>query len=414
MIQLPPSKSIGARFLVASYFSGTLPADPIYDENEDLMLLQQALLEIYSDEEPIDFGDSQIDAGSSGTALRFVTAVCASSPGADYIITGTERLMQRPMAPMIEILRKMGAGVQTLGENETGPYRVTGNKLEGGEFSIRGDISSQFISALMLVAPSWNKGMKLWFDTPLVSRPYVEMTARFMNLFGLEVKLNDAMVEVKPGKYHEPRGFQVEADWSSASFFYEACSLGCKDVEIEGLIPPGDSLQGDSVTATIFSKLGVTTSYDDKGVSLNSGGEKPERLEQDFKDWPDLVLPVAVACLYGDVNFKFTGIANLRVKESDRIDSLISESLKLGFVVKADQNSIIWEGEKTEATTDPVIDPHGDHRVAMSFAMVALKTGMIKISDPDVVRKSYIDFWNQLPELGLTCHQENNLMTISR
>ena len=180
MIELPPSKSIGARFLVATYFNGSLPIDPFFDDNEDLMVLQQALLEILSDEEPIDYGDSQIDVGASGTALRFVAAVCASSPGADYVITGTDRLMHRPMVPLIQLLNETGADVEALGDNGAGPYKIIGNKLKGGDFTIRGDISSQFISALMLVAPSWENGLNLTFSTPLVSKPYVEMTARMM------------------------------------------------------------------------------------------------------------------------------------------------------------------------------------------------------------------------------------------
>ena len=180
MIHLPPSKSIGSRYLVATYFSGTLPADPIFDENDDLMLLQQALLEVFSDEEPIDYGDSPIDVGSSGTALRFVTAICASSPGADYVITGTPRLMERPMTPLLNILREAGAGIECMGANDNGPYRIIGKNPEGGSFYIPGNISSQFISALMLVAPTWKKGMTLNFTTPLVSAPYIEMTAKLM------------------------------------------------------------------------------------------------------------------------------------------------------------------------------------------------------------------------------------------
>lgn len=405
---------MGARFLVASYFAGTLPADPNFEENEDLILLQEALLEVYSDEEPIDFGDSQIDVGASGTALRFVTAVCASSVGADYIITGTDRLMHRPMAPLISLLRKAGAGVQTLGEGDTGPYRVTGLNLEGGEFSIRGDISSQFISALMLVAPSWKNGMKLWFDTPLVSMPYVEMTARIMERFGIEVNLSEIKVEVKAGKYKEPKDFYVEPDWSAASFFYEACALGVEDIDIEGLVPHSESLQGDSITEEIFGKLGVSTSYNKDGARLHADLSLPEILEQDFKNMPDLVLPVSVACLCNDVRFRFSGIANLRLKESDRVESLIKESLKLGYVVKADEDSLFWDGEKAAYEKDVLIDPHDDHRVAMSFAMVALKTGGIRISNPEVVRKSYIDFWNQLPQLGLNCREEDNVMIITR
>ena len=414
MIQLPPSKSIGARYMVATYFAGTLPADPFFEDNEDLMVLQDALLEVYSDEEPIDYGDSPIDVGASGTALRFVTAVCASSPGADYVITGTPRLMQRPMEPLINLLREAGAGVETLGEKGLGPYRVKGRNLEGGEFDIRGDISSQFISAVMLVAPSWGKGGRITFTTPLVSRPYIEMTAKLMERFGIKVNLTDDFVEIPNGKYIEPAGFQVEADWSSASFFYEACALGANNIELEHLIAPKDSLQGDSKTEELFGMLGVVSNFNKDGVTLKLTDKHPEKIETNFKDCPDLMLPFAVACLCRGIKFRFTNVAHLRVKESDRIASLEEESKKLGFRVKSGDDFIEWGGETIERDSDAVIDTHDDHRVAMSFAMTALRFGEIKIRHPEVVEKSFIDFWNQIPKVGLKCEQKDDIMIVSK
>lgn len=417
MIQLPPSKSVGARFMVATYFAGTLPADPIFQDNDDLMVLQEALLEVYSDEEPIDYGDSPIDVGASGTALRFVTAVCASSPGADYVITGSPRLMQRPMNHLLEVIKEAGAEIEALGENGCGPYRVKGNKLSGGQFSIAGDISSQFISALMLVAPSWEKGLKLSFTTPLVSQPYVDMTARMMKRFHIDVKLTDTFVEVHHGEYRIPEDFRVEADWSAASFFYEACVLGAKDIELADLVVPQDSLQGDAVAESLFAKLGVESEFSKKGALLKSVGvaghkELPEKVEIDFKDCPDLMLPFAVACLCNDVKFHFTNVAHLRLKESDRIESLRKEALKLGYKVNAGEDYVEWNGETVEPQKDPVIETYDDHRVAMTFAMTAIKFGKIRIAHPEVVEKSFIDFWNQLANLGLNCRQEGDIMIV--
>lgn len=415
MITLPPSKSIGARFLVATYFSGTLPADPIFDENDDLMILQEALLEVYSDEEPIDYGDSQIDVGASGTALRFVTAICASSPGADYVITGTQRLIERPMTPLINLLEDAGAGIEILGENGCGPYRVKGNRLKGGSFDIPGDISSQFISALMLVAPSWEKGVTLTFTTPLVSAPYVAMTAKVMQRFGINVFLSDTDVMVEAGEYKELKNFKVEADWSGAAFFYEACALGAKDVAIADLESQFNSLQGDSAAVDIFAKLGVESDFDAKGVSLLNTGKHKEKVEVDFKNCPDLFLPFAVACLCAGVKFRFTGVHNLRLKESDRIQSLILEAAKLGFKVQAEENSVEWLGEiDKDIPENAIIDPHNDHRVAMSFAMAALKFGEIKIMNPQVVEKSFINFWNELANIGLSCEETDNIMTVKK
>lgn len=412
MIQLPPSKSIAARYLVASFFEGTLPADPIFEDNQDLMVLQNALLEVFSDEEPIDYGDSPIDVGASGTALRFVTAVCASSPGADYVITGTDRLLQRPMVPLLNLLKDAGAGVETLGENNKGPYRVKGAKLEGGDFSIQGDISSQFISALMLVAPVWEKGMKLQFTTPLVSKPYIEMTARLMDKFGIKSSLSDQFVMVPHGRYRIHADFQVEADWSSAAFFYEAAALGIKNVEIQNLLSPEKSLQGDAQADSVFGRIGVSSSFSSKGAVLNPSDSIAEKVEIDFKDCPDLVLPFAVACLCKGIKFKFNNVAHLRLKESDRILSLKNEALKLGFVLTEGDNFIEWEGQTSEAAEDPLIDTYEDHRMAMAFAMAAIRYGKIRIANPQVVEKSFIDFWNQIPKLGLVCRQDGDVMEV--
>ena len=414
MINLPVSKSLGARFLVATYFAGTLPADPFFEDNEDLMVLQQALLEIFSDEEPIDYGDSPIDVGSSGTALRFVAAVCASSPGADYVINGSPRLMRRPMLPMIDLLRKAGATIEILGPESTGPYRVKGAKIEGGDFSIRADISSQFISAAMLVSPYWEKGMKLTFTTDPVSKPYIDMTAKLMEKMGIKVKLDTREVEIKPGNYREPFGFKVEADWSAAAFFYEACALGAKDVIISNLVAPDKSLQGDSSANSIFKKLGVRADFSSKETSLSLVDEKDEKVEIDFTNFPDLLLPFAVASLLSDTKFRFTGLSHIRLKESDRIESLKSEASKLGYCLSEGEEFIEWEGETSVKEDDPVIDPHDDHRVAMAFAIAALKTGRIKIAHPEVVEKSFINFWNQLPEIGLACENQNGVMIVKK
>ena len=414
MIELPPSKSIGARFMVATYFAGTLPGDPFFEDNDDLMVLQDALLEVYSDEEPIDYGNSPIDVGASGTALRFVTAVCASSEGADYVVTGTPRLMQRPMTPLLTVLENAGAKIESLGPNQTGPYRVKGNKLKGGDFEIRGDISSQFISALMLVSPTWERGMKLNFTTPLVSSPYIGMTAGLMKKFGIKVNLSDTKVEVEPGRYVEPEGFKVEADWSSASFFYEACAISGESMQLKDLLPPVESLQGDSMTVGLFSLLGVESYFDKEGVIIKRDGETKSRIEFRFKDYPDLVLPFAVASLCRDIPFRFENVSHLRLKESDRLESLRKESKKLGFKIEIGEDFLEWNGERCDKEKDPVIETHDDHRVAMSFAMAALKFGEVKISHPEVVEKSFIDFWNQIPKAGLECEAQGDIMTVKK
>ena len=415
IIELPASKSIGARFLVATYFAGTLPADPYFDDNDDLMVLQQALLNLYSDEQPIDYGETPIDVHASGTAFRFLTAVCASTPGADFVITGTPRLCERPMQPLIEVLRNAGAIIEPQGKESLGPYRVAGKHLEGGEFSIRGDISSQFISALMLSAPSWIHGMKLNFTTHLVSRPYLEMTAKLMAKFGVAVKLSDDYVEVNTGKYIEPEDFKVESDWSAASFFYEACAIAEKTIFINGLIPPPESLQGDAAVSSLFERLGVKSEFTETGVSINyEPSSANNQINLDFSDNPDIVLPYSLTCLCNDRNFRFTGIRTLRHKECDRIEALVKESAKLGYEITAGDDHIEWTGKRLPLHDNIVIETYDDHRVAMSFAIAALKMSEVRIINPDCVNKSFVRFWEQLPKLGLICELHEDVMSVRK
>lgn len=412
-IQLPVSKSIGARYLVASYFAGTLGACRKFTDSDDLKVIQQALLDLMINEEWLGTGEPPLDIHASGTAFRFVTAVAASTPGADFLITGTPRLCSRPMAPMLGVLRRAGASIEARGENTTGPYRVLGRRLKGGDYEIKGDVSSQFISALMLVAPTWDKGVRLRFTTPLVSRPYAEMTAGVMEKFGIGVTLSETEVEIRPGDYLAPRNFNVEADWSAAGFFYEAASLMEREIDIAGLTAPDKSLQGDSATAMFFEMLGVYSTFNEEGVALQNTGEIPVAIEADLTDNPDLVPALAVACAMNGCRFRFTGVRNLRLKECDRLDAMMKELGKLGFVVNVEEDALEWAGD-SKSTEDVPVETYDDHRIAMAFAMAALKLGSIRIKNPDVVNKSFEDFWNQLPKLGLRCTKENDIITVTK
>ena len=412
-IQLPLSKSIGARFLVATYFAGTLPADPYFEDNEDLKVIQNALLHIYSDEEPIDYGETPVDLHSSGTAMRFVTAVCASTSGADYVITGAPRLCLRPMKPLLDVLREAGAEIYPAGKDETGPYRVVGRKLQGGEFAIEGNISSQFISALMLCAPTWENGMKLKFTTPIVSLPYIEMTAEVMHRFGISVDLKDGSVEIPSSKYIDPRNFKNETDWSAASFFYEACSITGNEFHLDNLTPPQNSLQGDAICAHIFEKLGVISNFSKSGVTIIKKNNSSIKIIEDFHDYPDLVLPVAVSSFLNNVQFHFSGVAHLRLKESDRIAAITKEAKKLGYLLETGDDYVSWNGDICPSEKFPLIETYDDHRVAMAFAMAVLKRGEIRISNPDVVEKSFAKFWDEIPKLGISIKREGNVMTLN-
>lgn len=409
-IKLPASKSIGARFLVASYFAGSLSRTERFEDCDDLKVIQKALRDLDSSaSRPVT-----LDIHASGTAFRFMAAAAASTPGCDVLLTGTPRLCSRPMTPLLDVLRAAGAEIVAEGENGSGPYRIKGRRLKGGEFGIRGDVSSQFVSALMLAAPSWGGGMTLRFTTPLVSRPYVEMTAAVMRRFGVEVALDEETVTVAPGRYLSPEKFTVEADWSAAGFFYEAASLLKDPVEVSRLESPARSLQGDSATASIFAGLGVASIFHSKGATLENEGSRPGNIEADFSATPDLVPAFAVACCLNGVRFRLTGVHHLRVKESDRLAVMQKELGKLGYLLQTGDDHLAWDGEMCEKESDTVIATYDDHRIAMSFAMAAISLGHIRIADPGVVEKSFAGFWNELPKLGLSVEIENGEATVRR
>lgn len=421
-IDLPASKSIGARFLAASYFADTLQECPAFRDCDDLRVIQRALLRLDSVRKNVgkshpDANDQvydKLDIHASGTAFRFMAAIAASTPGTKVLLTGTPRLCSRPMAPLLDVLRQAGASIDSLGENGTGPYHIKGTTLTGGNFSIRGDVSSQFISALMLASPTWKGGMDLRFTTPLVSRPYAEMTARVMRDFGIDVELSGNGVRVKEGKYKAPAGYRVEADWSAAGFIYEAATLRKEPIEIDGLVSPEESMQGDAATAGIFALLGVTSDFTETGAVIQATAPMPQELNLDMTHNPDLVPALMTACALNDCRFRLTGVKNLRLKESDRLAVMQAELKKLGYVINAGEDNIEWQGMREAPEENPLIATYDDHRIAMAFAMAALTTGKIRISNPDVVEKSFLRFWDELPKLGLVCRREGNIMTVKK
>lgn len=398
---------------MASYFAGTIERSAGYEDCDDLRVIRRALLDMHAARESGADRPVTIDVHASGTAFRFVTAAAASAPGR-FIVTGSLRLCSRPMEPMIDVLRQAGARIEGMGADGKGPYLVEGSTPAGGSFEIRGDVSSQFISALMLAAPVWKEGMRLRFTTPPVSRPYLRMTARVMESFGIGVSLSDTGVTVSPGHYTEPAHFTPEADWSAAGFFYEAASFLSRPVLLGALLPPDESMQGDSATALIFRKLGVSTSFHDGYASVCLCDELPARLETDLSDTPDLAPALAVACAINNVRFLFTGVRNLRVKECDRLAAIQAELGKFGYRLTVGDDSIEWRGDTVSMPDTFTIDTYDDHRIAMAFAMTALKTGEVVIRHPEVVDKSFSSFWERLPMLGLECRREDDAMRVVR
>ena len=354
----------------------------------------------------LDGNPEHIDILAAGTAMRFLTAYLSVTPGT-RIITGTERMQQRPIRILVDALRELGAQIEYAGNEGFPPLRITGTILTGEEISLAGNVSSQYISALLMIGPILKNGLRLNLTGEIISRPYINLTLQLMKEFGADAAWSsESSISVHPGQY-EDIPFTVESDWSGASYWYQMVALSQDskeepaktEVELLGLFPR--SYQGDSRGTEIFAKLGVRTTYTDRGVVLTKTGTPVACLEEDLVDIPDLAQTFVVTCCLMNIPFRFSGLQSLKIKETDRIQALITELHKLGYVVKSEQDSIlIWNGERCEPEASPVIATYEDHRMAMAFAPAALLVPSVQIAEPQVVSKSYPGYWKDLKQAG--------------
>lgn len=401
-IDLPASKSISNRALVIHALSGgaTLPSN--LSDCDDTEVIIKALENM----------PHEIDIKAAGTAMRFMAAYLSVTQG-EHILTGTERMKHRPIRILVDALRRLGAEISY--ENEEGypPLRINGTALEGGRLDVEGDISSQYISALLMIGPALRNGLELHLTGDIISRPYIDLTLCVMRDFGAEVDWTSAeTISVKPTPYRQ-REFFIENDWSAASYWYEQVVMSTDseaEIHLTGLTD--GSRQGDSAVRYLFNMLGVKTTFGtrEKGVpttvTLRKCGELPVRLDYDFKNQPDMAQTFVVCCAVMGVPFRFTGLSTLKIKETDRIEALKTELRKLGYVIKEDSpGSLVWDGERCAPSTNPVIDTYEDHRMAMAFAPVALRLPEVKINNPQVVSKSYPHYWDDLRRAGYTIEE---------
>jgi 3-phosphoshikimate 1-carboxyvinyltransferase len=323
-------------------------------------------------------------------------------------------MLQRPIGTLVDALCKLGARIEYLDKPGFPPLRITGSQLTGNEITLTGNVSSQYISALMMIAPLLPQGLKLHLIGKIVSLPYINLTREMMRQFGVVVRWEDEQtIAVQAAKYRVPKKYKVEGDWTAASYWYEVISLlpsfrGCMFLS-ELTIPtksPG-LLQGDSRLREIFNYLGVETDeeyyVDPYRILIYKSDDylMPLFINEDMSDIPDLVQTLAVTCCLKNVPFRFSGIETLRIKETDRIEALITELSKLGFRLRTrPDNSLIWDGERCEPEPTPVIKTYNDHRMAMAFAPACLRLTSIIIEDPEVVTKSYPLFWEDMKTAG--------------
>ena len=387
-ITLPLSKSISNRVLLINSLSEQ-PAKVDYAVCDDSNSMLAA----------INSTDEYINIGAAGTAMRFLTAFFATRTGRMVTLDGSERMRQRPIAPLVDALRSIGADIEYTQNEGFPPLKITGKILKGGDVTINAGISSQFISALMMIAPTMEKALTIHLAGVQTSRPYIEMTAEIMRKCGAEVILNEEDILISTKKY-VPENITIEADWSAASYWYEIAALTRKNVHLSSLTQ--NSLQGDSGIKEIFEKLGVTTVFNADGTAdLVSGEPQVSHLEIDLGGMPDTAQTFAVTLCIQGISYKISGLGTLPRKETDRLAALVNELKKVGYVLKTENaDTLIWDGTKTAPVDEPV-KTYKDHRMAMCFAPAVFTVKSIKIEDIAVVSKSYPDFWKDVAKAGI-------------
>ncbi|MDG2146960.1 MAG: 3-phosphoshikimate 1-carboxyvinyltransferase [Flavobacteriaceae bacterium] len=350
---------------------------------------------------------NEIDVNHAGTAMRFLTAFFSSIPGRKIILTGSNRMQERPIKILVDALNSLGANINYVNKNGFPPINISGQELISRKVFLEADVSSQYISALMLIAPSLKNGIEINLKKGIVSKPYIEMTRDLLNYFGIRVLFTKNKIEINPISNIENKVKLVESDWSSASYYFSIVSL-CKQAKISLNNFKQKSLQGDSVLVSIYEKFGVKTTFigDEMMISKIPYFNLPKSISLDLNDSPDIAQTIAVSCFGLGINCKLSGLKTLKIKETDRLIALKNELEKLGAEVNLTQDSISISS-LSPIKNNIIINTYNDHRMAMAFAPLGLKT-KITIENPMVVGKSYPLFWDHLEQIGFEVEKDIN------
>lgn len=389
-IVLPASKSIANRALIIHALSYSPYAIENLSDSDDTKVMERVF----------NSNTNYFDIGHAGTAMRFLTAFLAQIVG-EWVITGSERMKQRPIGLLVDALTKLGARIEYMENEGFPPLRIFGSHLKGCVLELDGSVSSQYISALLMIAPTLEGGLTLRLKNKITSRPYIEMTLKLMEQFGIQHAWKGNEIRIAEQRY-KARPFSVEADWSGASYWYEMAVMAEDvDLELEGLRT--ESLQGDAALAQWFEKLGVQTIATDKGSRLTKSGiPLPRFLQLNFIENPDVAQTFAVLCVMKQIPFHFTGLETLKIKETNRIAALQDELAKFGAqIIEPAHGELKWDGTfPLDRHPLPEIETYHDHRMALAFAPACQVAGAVAILDPMVVTKSYPGYWEDLKKVG--------------
>jgi 3-phosphoshikimate 1-carboxyvinyltransferase len=390
-IVLPASKSIANRALIIHALSySPYPIENLSD-SDDTRVMEQVF----------NSNTNHFDIGHAGTAMRFLTAFLSQIVG-EWTITGSDRMKQRPIGILVDALHKLGAKIEYLENDGFPPLRIYGSHLKGCVLELDGSVSSQYISALLMIAPTVEGGLTLRLKNKIMSRPYIEMTLKLMEQFGVQHVWKGNEIRIAEQQYKAACPFSVEADWSGASYWYEMAVLADEvDLELTGLTT--ESLQGDAMIAKWFEQLGIETLATEKGSRLAKNGQAlPKFLQLNFIENPDVAQTFAVLCVMKQIPFHFTGLETLKIKETNRIAALQDELAKFGAqLTEPAHGELKWDGTfPLEKQALPEIETYHDHRMALAFAPVCQTYGTVAILDPMVITKSYPDYWEDLKKVG--------------
>ncbi|WP_228237137.1 3-phosphoshikimate 1-carboxyvinyltransferase [Allomuricauda sp. M10] len=387
-IQITGSKSETNRSLLLQALFPNIKIENV-SNSDDGEVMQKGLL----------ISEGEVDIHHAGTAMRFLTAYFASQAGKEVVLTGSSRMQERPIQVLVEALQALGADIQYVKNEGYPPIKISGKKLEQSKVSLPANISSQYISALLLIAPSLKNGLELELVGKITSVPYIKMTLGLLGQIGVATSFEGNKITVQPVENIEETTLVVESDWSSASYFYSIVALCETGTKVQLSSYKQNSLQGDSVLSNIYQDFGVETQFGENTIVLSKTNDNlPNIVNYDLSNAPDIAQTIAVTCLGLGLGCHLTGLHTLPIKETDRLAALQTELSKFGAKVDIDAESLILQPLST-LNTGVAIDTYNDHRMAMAFGPLALKVDLV-VNDAGVVSKSYPDYWNDLKTLG--------------
>jgi len=389
-IVISGSKSESNRLLILQSLYENISIKNLSDA-DDVILTKNAL----------QSNKNTIDIDHAGTAMRFLTAYFSTQENKEVILTGSQRMKERPIGILVDVLRELGAEIQYLENENYPPLKIIGKNLVGKTISLQADVSSQYASALILIAPKLKNGLKIILEQTITSKPYIQMCLIMLNKIGVQTSFVENTIQIAPFvSDNKTINFAVESDWSSASYFYSIIALSQIGTKITLSSFYKDSLQADCIVAKIYVFFGVFTSFNsDNSISLwKIQNPKSNFLKLNLSDSPDIAQTLAVTCFGLKVSCELTGLHTLRIKETDRLQALKKEIEKLGGKVKTTQNSLFIEAAE-QILESKTIATYQDHRMAMAFVPLALKTNII-IENHQVVSKSYPKFWDDIQKIG--------------